>query len=198
VHQGVPFESEIMKKPNCFLALAAIAVFMQRVAAAQTAEPATRPMAPSVEYGAGTKVELVRLALQRPWEQRWCATNGKHASGYWDLSLARWRGKAYQSNQGHHQYITDVGLTPVLRFQADDRKGWYGEGGIGLHFLSELYDNDNARLSTRAQFGDHLGLGYVFAGGWDLGVKIQHFSNGGAKRPNSGVNFIVFNFARPM
>ena len=34
-------------------------------------------------------------------------------------------------------------------------------------------------------------MGYVLANGWDIGAKIQHFSNGGYKKPNSGVNFFV-------
>ncbi len=63
--------------------------------------------------------------------------------------------------------------------------------------VSELYNNDNNKLSTAFQFGDHLGAGYVFNNGWELGMKLQHFSNGGIKKPNSGVNFITVKLARP-
>ena len=38
---------------------------------------------------------------------------------------------------------------------------------------------------------DHLGVGYVTQSKWDLGLKIQHYSNASIKRPNSGANFLV-------
>ena len=150
----------------------------------------------SLEYASGTKVKLARVGVQSQWDQRWLQRSGRHLGAYWDLQLAHWRGRAYQNVMGQHQDITDIGLTPVFRWQADERKGWYLEGGIGVHLLSELYENDGNSLSTRFQFGDHVGAGYVLGNGWDLGLKLQHFSNGGIKTPNSGVNFIVFKAAR--
>ncbi len=141
---------------------------------------------------------MLRVGVQSDWEgRRWFEGNGRHVSGYWDLSLARWRGTAYNDFPGAHQFITDIGLTPVLRYAADDRLGWYAEGGIGAHLFSHVYNNDGKRLSTAFQFGDHLGTGYVFANGWDLGVKFQHFSNAGIKEPNNGVNYVMLKLARP-
>ncbi|EEC66864.1 hypothetical protein OsI_33362 [Oryza sativa Indica Group] len=87
--------------------------------------------------------------------------------------------------------LVDLGLTPVLRFQRDDGKGFYGEAGIGVHLFSKLYRNNDKVLSTAFQFGDHVGAGYVFSNGLDLGIRLQHFSNGGIKQPNGGVNFAV-------
>lgn len=84
-----------------------------------------------------------------------------------------------------------VGITPVFRYQRDEKLGWYVEGGIGANLFSELYNNDDNRLSTAFQFGDHLGVGYVTDNKWDLGLRIQHYSNASIKRPNSGVNFII-------
>ncbi|MFZ6816534.1 acyloxyacyl hydrolase, partial [Undibacterium sp. Rencai35W] len=40
--------------------------------------------------------------------------------------------------------------------------------------LSDIYDNNGRKFSTNFQFGDHIGVGYVLANGWDLAVKIQH------------------------
>ncbi|NHZ44836.1 acyloxyacyl hydrolase [Massilia aquatica] len=150
----------------------------------------------SLEVGGGAKVQMVRFGVQKDWSQRWFQSNGTHISGYWDASIAQWRGNAYQNVDGQHQNITNIGFTPVFRFQADDMTGWYGEAGIGLNLLSKRYDNDSNRLSTAFQFGDHLGAGYVFANQWDVGMKIQHFSNGGYKKPNSGVNFLVLKVSR--
>jgi lipid A 3-O-deacylase len=145
----------------------------------------------SLELAAGEKVEMVRFGVQWDWANRWFESNGSHIGGYWDLSQAQWRGTQYQNIPGKTQHITSVGLTPVFRFQQDSKKGFYSEAGIGIHLLSELYDNDDSRLSTHYQFGDHVGIGYVFNNKLDLGLKLQHFSNGGFKKPNDGVNFAV-------
>lgn len=152
--------------------------------------------AASFEAGDGIKVQMIRLGVQSDWSKRWLQSNGTHLSGYWDLSLAQWRANAYRNVPGRHQAITDIGFTPVFRFENDSRKGWYAEGGIGLNLLSKRYDNDDKLLSTHFQFGDHLGAGYVFDNQWDVGLKVQHFSNGGYKKPNSGVNFLVLKAAR--
>ena len=173
--------------------LIALAALMASLPSAATG---FSPDSISLEIGSGRRVQMARVALQSKWDQRWFQSNGTHVGGYWDLSLAQWRGSAHQEVNGRHQYLADIGLTPVLRLQSDTLKGWYAEGGIGIHLLSKLYDNNSDYLSTRFQFGDHLGAGYVFNNGWEAGLQIQHFSNGGIKRPNSGVNFLVFKAAR--
>jgi len=151
----------------------------------------------SFEVGGGAKVQMLRVAVQKNWEKKYFQSNGTHVAAHWDFSLAQWRGNAYDNVDGQHQNITDIGATPTFRFQSDSMRGWYAEAGVGYHLLSALYNNDNNRLSTAFQFGDHLGAGYVFQNGWEFGVKIQHFSNGGIKKPNSGVNFLVLKLGRP-
>jgi lipid A 3-O-deacylase len=152
----------------------------------------------SIETGSGPSVRMLRVGVQSNWEgRRWFEGNGRHLAGYWDLTLARSRGTAFNDVAGARQFITDVGLTPVLRYAADDGRGWYAEGGIGVHLLSHVYNNDGKRLSTAFQFGDHVGAGYVFTNGWDLGLKLQHFSNAGIKEPNSGVNYVLLKLAMP-
>ena len=143
------------------------------------------------EFGRGPEVHMARLSVQKDWDARWFASNGRHLSGYWDLSAAYWRGDAYRNVPGDHQNLGVVGITPVLRYQRDDRLGWYAEAGIGANLFSELYDNDDNKLSTAFQFGDHLGVGYVTPGKWDVGLKFQHYSNASIKRPNSGANFVI-------
>lgn len=90
-----------------------------------------------------------------------------------------------------------MGITPVLRYQRHDKRGWYAELGIGLHLLSDHYNNNGRALSTHFQFGDHLGAGYVFSGGMEIGLSFQHFSNASIKQPNDGVNFAIVRLAYP-
>jgi lipid A 3-O-deacylase len=151
----------------------------------------------SLELGGTSQGRMVRVGVQKHLEKRWFQSNGTHVAAYWDASLARWRGDAHRNVKGQHQDITSIGLTPVFRLRADDLKGWFVEGGIGVHLLSELYNNGPRELSTAFQFGDHIGAGYVFENGWEATAKFQHFSNGGIKRPNDGVNFVLFSLAKP-
>jgi lipid A 3-O-deacylase len=168
-----------------FAAVAALLIAQAGVAADGVVDAA------SFEFGAGTSVKMVRAGVQSDWNVRWLASNGRHLSGYWDATLSQWRGFAYRGVSGQHQNITSIGFTPVFRYQRDDKLGWYVEGGVGANLLSHVYDNAGDRLSTAFQFGDHIGVGYVMPNKWDLGVKIQHYSNAGVKAPNSGVEFLI-------
>lgn len=145
----------------------------------------------SIEFGVGDKVKMARLGAQWKWNSMWWRSNGTHIGGYWDASIAQWRGNQFRNISGNTQNISALGITPVFRFQNDTLKGFYAEAGIGAYLLSELYDNNNHQLSTRFQFGDHIGVGYVFANNTDVSLKIQHFSNASIKKPNDGVNFAV-------
>lgn len=152
----------------------------------------------SIELGAGDHTKMMRIGTQWQWNKRWWQSNGTHIGGYWDLTLARWHGDRFKLVPGATQNLTAIGITPVFRFQSDSLKGFYGEAGIGAHLLSELYDNNGHQLSTAFQFGDHLGIGYVFQNKLDLGLKILHFSNGSIKKPNDGVNFMAIRLSYPL
>lgn len=173
--------------------LAAIAIAM-----AALHLPAHAVDAISAEYGAGNHTDLVRLGAQWKWEKRWFQSNGTHLGGYWDLNLGQWRGDRFQGIPGQHQNITTIGITPVFRLQKDNLQGWYGEIGVGANWLSEYYNVNHRRFSTRFQFGDHLGVGYVFANKLDVGLRYQHFSNAGIDEPNPGVNFAVVRISYPL
>lgn len=149
----------------------------------------------SLEFGAGEHAKIARIGLQSQWQSRWWQSSQNHLGGYWDMSLAQWRGSRFRNEIDARQNITDLGITPVLRFQANDKKGWYIEAGIGAHLLSDLYDNAGRRFSTRFQFGDHLGIGYVTRQNFTVSLSVQHFSNGGIKHPNPGTLFGVVKVA---
>jgi lipid A 3-O-deacylase len=148
----------------------------------------------SFEVGTGNSTQIARVGAQWRWDQQWFKSNGTHLGGYWDLSLSQWRGNRYQDRDAT-QNITVIGITPVFRFQNDSLKGFYVEGGVGANLMSELYNNGGNQMSTSFEFGDHIGLGYVFQNKLDIGLRLQHYSNGGIKHPNDGVNFAVLRAA---
>lgn len=115
------------------------------------------------EYAKGVKIQMVRAGVTSNWDTAWFESNGTHLSGYWDASIGGWDGKSYRNVPGDHQKLWDLGFTPVFRFENSNKLGFYAEAGIGVHMLSKLYNNDDDRLSTHFQFGDHAGIGYVFS-----------------------------------
>ena len=142
----------------------------------------------ALEIGNGDRVDRIEGSLQWDWNRQLFSFSDWHLGGYWDASLGQWHRGSVAS--GQNKDITDVGFTPVFRIQPNALKGPYAEAGIGLHLLSHSSIGDK-NLSTSFQFGDHLGVGYRFGakGAFDLGYRFQHFSNGGIKRPNPGINF---------
>jgi len=82
----------------------------------------------------------------------------------------------------------------VFRYQRSSGRAIpYVEAAVGFHMLSSHQITTGRIFSTRFQFGDHLGAGIRF-GAHDVGVRIQHLSNGGIARPNPGINFLVLRY----
>jgi lipid A 3-O-deacylase len=151
----------------------------------------------SLEFATGNKTQFVRAGTQWNWRNQWFKSDNRHIGTYWDATLAYWQGNDYRRS-GAKQTLFVIGIMPVFRFQANDKKGYYAEGGIGMHYLSDIYSNNGRSFSTNFQFGDHLGAGYVTEGGLDIALKLQHYSNGAIKRPNPGANFVVLKLAYPL
>ena len=162
-------------------------LFTGALVAALSSAPAAAIDGMSVELGTGDSVDMGRVGLQWDWSRRFFQGSDWHLGGYWDLALGHWhRGNA---RPNEHDNITEIGLTPVFRLQANSLTGPYVEAAIGFHLLSHSSIGDK-RMSTKFQFGDHIGAGYRFGKqGVDLSYRFQHLSNGSIKRPNPGINF---------
>ncbi len=159
----------------------------------QAAEPDTSNLVDGVsfEVGVGEHVQLYRVGFQWDWNKDWFRTaGGYHLNGYWDLNVGWWHGSRY--NDGHEsQNLGVIGITPVFRWENASKKGPDVEAGIGASFFSENYNNNGNKMGTSFEFADHIGVGYVFNNNFDLGLRVQHYSNAGISKPNDGENFIV-------
>ena len=106
-----------------------------------------------------------------------------------------WKGR---SAVGNNQNITDLGITPVFRFQQKNPSGMapYLEGAIGFHLITPTFIYANRQVGRSFQFGDHVGFGLRFGEHqqFDLGYRYQHLSNGGIKKPNQGINLNQVHF----
>lgn len=136
----------------------------------------------SVQAGRGDdRTYLLRFALTDQWRERGPASSGWTLAGYWEFAAGLW--------DNTEESTAEIAATPVFRFE---RRAIYVEGAIGFH-LVQTRISAHRTFSTAFQFGDHLGAGVRFGPGrrYDLGVRVQHISNGGVSSPNPGINFVL-------
>lgn len=115
-----------------------------------------------------------------------------------------WQGERWQLRLRHEgelaawrvpraRNLFEIGYSPVLRLERPLAAGgaFFAEASIGVRLVSHTRLSDTRAMSTAFQFADMLGLGWRSAGRAELGLRLQHISNAGIKRPNSGVNFVL-------
>jgi lipid A 3-O-deacylase len=155
------------------------------IAAVSLPAPARALDGIAAELGYGDELGMWRVALQWEWKTKWPAGSRWQVGGYWDLAAGAWYTEGART-------LYDVGLTPVFRFERAARPSPYFEAAIGFHQISELRISADKLVGTNFQFGDHVGAGIRFGdrGSYDLGVRLQHLSNGGIRKPNPGVDFL--------
>ena len=136
----------------------------------------------AVEVGRGDdRTYMLRVSVTDQWRERGPAPSGWYLAGYWEYAAGVW--------DNPDESTAEIAATPVFRFE---RRAIYVEGAIGFH-LVQARISAHRSFSTAFQFGDHLGAGVRFGPGqrYDLGVRVQHISNGGLSKPNPGINFVL-------
>ncbi|HEX5337195.1 MAG TPA: acyloxyacyl hydrolase [Gallionella sp.] len=150
----------------------------------------------SFEVGNGDYTDTARVGAIWNWDKQWFTDGDWLVTGFWEATAGVWRGR---SSVGNNQTITDLGITPVFRFQQKNPSGIapYLEGAIGFHMISPTFVYANRHFGSAFQFGDHVGFGVRFGDReqFDLGYRLQHLSNGGIKKPNQGININEVHFA---
>jgi hypothetical protein len=140
----------------------------------------------SAELGKGeTGLNVWRVGLQ--WNQRPRFLEDTDLRLFWDASVGGWNVEG--------QTVNDLGLTPTFRYSPHGRT--FVEAAIGFHLVSDVHVRRDYDISTRFQFGDHIGVGYQFEN-FNLGLRLQHLSNGGIRNPNPGVNILLLRFEVPL
>lgn len=121
----------------------------------------------------------LRVGLQKDFQSRWWQSDVGALTGYWDAGYTFWKG-----DKGSDNHSVSVSPVVVYEFNADVFKP-YIEAGIGV----SLFENtriENRRLGSSFQFEDRLGVGVRFYN-QALGLRAMHYSNGGLKSPNDGI-----------
>ena len=162
--------------------------------AAAGAKELVSPVGLFVEGGISDDSRSVVVGAAWTWLQpsKWGAGN---ASGYLETSVGEW---ACHRNEGDHyrSCSTQLGLTPVLRYEPSFWAHWYMELGIGADVIVPAWHTDKRMFSTEFNFGDHIGLGRKFGddGRDEIELRAEHYSNGGFKNPNPGENWFQLRY----
>ena len=120
---------------------------------------------------------------------------GTRVTSYAELSLSQWQAPT-ADRQSHRNYL-QLGAIAGWRFRFDEGASpWFFDAGLGGTQMNDRYESPDRRFSTRFQFTEQFGIGRSFGerGGHELSLRIQHFSNGGIKKPNPGENFYMVRY----
>lgn len=88
--------------------------------------------------------------------------------------------------------IWGVGFGPALRLysKAEERRGWFIEGGVSALFHSNRFDGNGSNVN----FASELGVGYKFKSDWHVAAKWRHISNASLDEDNAGANAVGIGF----
>jgi lipid A 3-O-deacylase len=136
-----------------------------------------------------TSTRSLTIGAVLPWGRQHLVW-GTQVTAYADLFLSQWRAPRADQD-GHHNY-SQLGVIAGWRFRfAEGASPWFFEAGLGGTSMNDRYQSPDRSFSTRFQFTEQLGVGRNFGprGEHELSLRIQHFSNGGIRKPNPGENF---------
>ena len=124
----------------------------------------------------------------------------------WTQPAPLWQGASWRLKLRHEvelsawhvpkaRNLLELGYSPVLRLErplAGHRRSLFVEASIGVRLLSHTRVAPDLTVSTAFQFSDVLGAGVQWGpeGRSTLGLRYQHLSNLGIKRPNPGIDFV--------
>jgi lipid A 3-O-deacylase len=135
------------------------------------------------------------MGFTLPWSTRQPVQEGALTS-YWDLFLSNWHAPAL--GNGRRDYA-QIGALYTWRYRFDHGNSpWFAEGGVGGSVMDHAYKTPDRSFSTAFQFTEAIGVGRSFGerGENEISLRLQHFSNGGIKKPNPGENFIRLRYTR--
>lgn len=138
----------------------------------------------SARIGAGDHYQRYELAWESPsfWTYRFEGNDSR-------LDLLTEVGGAYWRASGAREpsNVWQVGVAPFLRWSVND--AFYFEAGLSANYFSRTQFADKT-VSTKFQFGEHVGIGAYIGERSRLGLRYSHYSNAGIKKPNDGLDVV--------
>lgn len=181
-----------MKKQIFALSFALFIGLFSIAASAQNAPEAHQRQALRLNLGYQGGYNRTELAYITPtlWES---TLFGRTLDLQLEAGFAYWHTNNSRVRYGSRSNLWQINLIPMFRYWLN--QNWYAEAGIGATMLSHTRFA-NKDLSTKFQFGDHIGIGRTFGDNWRASIRYSHFSNASIKRPNPGLNIVQFSLTR--
>ena len=132
-------------------------------------------------------IDIYRVGIQKEFDTTFYENETLYISGYHELSLNYW-----EKNSAN---IAAIAYSPVftLNFITSSEYTPYIEAGVGVAALSNK-KIDSRDLSSTLQFEDRFGVGLKRAN-FDFHIRYMHYSTGGFKKPNDGIDIFLAGFA---
>lgn len=110
-----------------------------------------------------------------------------------ETGFAYWHANDDTTKSHSRDNLWQISAIPMLRWWLGDT--WYMEAGIGVTLMSHTRFDDR-EISTRLQFGDHIGIAKTLGQDWRIGLRLSHWSNASIKRPNPGLELVQITLSR--
>ncbi|MEW6595279.1 MAG: acyloxyacyl hydrolase [Thermodesulfobacteriota bacterium] len=136
-------------------------------------------------------VNIYRVGLQRDFGVKWLESSAGHLGGYFEGSAAYWE----EGSEDNTVFAITPVFTYAFNLQGHPAIHPYLEAGIGAAYVSKKIIDGND-LSSHFQFEDRLGVG-VNCRGHKVAAQFFHYSNGGIKNPNDGMNIWLLSYTMP-
>lgn len=136
-------------------------------------------------------VNIYRLGLQREFGVKWLESAVGHLGGYFEGSAAYWE----EGSEDTTVFAISPVFTYTFNLQGQPTVHPYVEAGIGASYVTKkIIDNND--LSSHFQFEDRVGVG-VNLNGHKVAAQFFHYSNGGIKQPNHGIDIWLVSYTIP-
>lgn len=134
-------------------------------------------------------VRIYRVFAQKEFDTAFYDNEYLSLSGYHEASLNFWDSKRSSDT------ISALAYSPVFTLSFKKCKLFtpYVEAGVGVAVLSDR-KIDTTDMSTNFQFEDRVGIGFK-KGDFDFHLRYMHYSNGGIKGENDGVDLGLAGFS---
>ncbi len=133
-------------------------------------------------------IHIYRLGGKNNFKSTWFESDYGRLSGYYEASVSYWEKEGVK--------VGVVAFSPVFAYyfgSKDNSIQPYVEAGIGVAYISKTKIKGRD-MASNFQFEDRVGLG-IKTGAYDFNVRYMHYSNAGLKKPNDGIDIIMFTLA---
>lgn len=146
----------------------------------------------SVDYLRGeSTAQGLKLAIQ--YHTDWSKKKSDKWHLYFESSIHKWEHVAFNNTDINY----GLSISPIFQYPIGywKNKQFYIEVGVGISFLDDTtFAGKN--ISTHYQFEDRIGVSMRFDKfkNSQIALRYFHYSNGGFKKPNPGLDFLTLSY----